>query len=882
MRTSLVPRLVPLAALLASWASPSWAADLGPIDFDFPPPPIEGAADYFTIAENGEARAVIVLPLGAPLEISRAANGLQQYLELVSGARLRIVTEDQQAPAGLAQIHLGETQVALAVPLDLPPVRYGEHQFPNINGYLVRTLDPQTLIIRGATPKATQLGVYGLLRRYVGVRRYWPGDPGSIGDVIPDRPTLRLPQIQWRDWPYFISRIMSGLDERGPRTDASRWSSFAEFWRMNYTIPSNESYYRLLDAANRLDEPDIFPLINGERFIPAVDERGRIAHGWQPCVSNPRVAQIMAQSLIDSFAAEPGRIAMNLAVNDGYGDCTCEACRAMDPPGADPINRIGLCDRYVKLDNAVAELVAERFPDRILAFLAYGSMREPPTTVSLHPMLMPVLCVGGNAFEMWDKWMATGAQHMGIYLYHDDIRFIMPKLDVHQSAKRIAYIVASGRARHFYQEFYGIYPLDGMVGYVENELLWDPRLSVDDILDEYYRLFFRDAAEPMRDFYAALENGYERWLAERGLPHPFGMDASSITDSRSLEQFRVLPEDTLQTALTALDEALAAAQGDELVTERLGVVTLIFDFAVPGARMYWAMDRLREMEVASVADAERVVADARIAIDQGIALADYKFAVMQQPPATDYAAHTESAEVFDDLQQGAPPTEVLRVVAGVMRAAGDAVRAELGADGAAAWWEAQAAADDHEALRKLLSVGRAQSAGVQVANLVADPSFEERGARGAAAAAAADEAPEHESLDGVSFWHSAGTPYRATLTDEDAHTGEWSFTMTHTQRAGVSHSIAVEGGEVLLMSLWAKHNAAAGDYYVQVIPRSDRMLSRAQVPVPEEPDVWHQVEMVVIVPPEARTVGLYLFCERQSPGAQVFVDDFFIGRYPEP
>ena len=506
-------------------------------------------------------------------------------------------------------------------------------------------------------------------------------------------------------------------------------------------------------------------------------------------------------------------------------------------------------------------------------------MREPPTTVSLHPMLMPVLCVGGNAFEMWDTWMATGAQHMGIYLYHDDLRFIMPKLDVHQSARRIAYIVASGRARHFYQEFYGIYPLDGMVGYVENELLWDPRLPVDDILDEYYALFYRDAAEPMRAFYAALEDGYERWLAERGLPHPFGMDASSITDSRSLEQFRVLPEDTLQTALAALDEALAAAQRDELVTQRIGVVKVIFEFAVPGARMYWAMDRLRERDIASVADTERAVADARIAVDQGIALADYKFAVALQPPSTDYAARTDSAEAFDDLQQGAAPAEVLRVVAGAMRAAGDAVRAELGPAGAEAWWDTQAADGDHESLRKLLNVGRAQSAGIEVANLVADPSFEERGAGSAAAAEGVEEAPEHESLDGVSFWHGAGTPYHATLTDADAHTGEWSFTMTDTQRAGVSHSIAVEGGEVLLMSLWVKHNAGAGDYYVQVIPRSDRMLSRAQVPVPEEPDVWHQVEMAVIVPPEARTVGLYLFCERQTPGAQVFVDDYFIGRY---
>ncbi len=868
-----------LAMLLAVVASVAHCADVADLDFNFPPPPVEGEADYFTIAEDGEPRAAIVMPMGPPLEISRAARGLQIYLELVTGATLPMITEDRAPLAGRAGIHVGDTELAMQVPLELPPVRYGQHELPNVNGYLVQTLDPDTLIIRGTTAKATLLGVYGLLRRYVGVRRYWPGDPGSPGDVIPERPTLRLPELQWRDWPYFISRIMSGLDNRGPRTDASRWTSFAEFWRMNYTIPSNESYYKLLDAVNRRDEPAIFPLIGGERYIPPVDDRGRIAHGWQPCVSNPRVAEIMAQTLIDTFTQEPERIAMNLAVNDGLGDCTCEACRAMDPPGADIANRIGLCDRYVKFDNRVAEIVADHFPDRILAFLAYGSMREPPTTVGLHPMLMPVLCSGRNAFEMWDRWMATGAEHMGIYLYHDDVRFIMPKVDIHQSARRIRYIVASGRARHFYQEFYGIYPIDGMVGYVENELLWDPRLDEDEILGEHYRLFFRDAAEPMRRFYDALEDGYEEWLAEKGYPHPHGMDASSIADSRSLEQFRVLPVANAEAALSALDDALAAAQGDELVTERIGLVKLLFDFAVPGARMYWAIDRLREAAIDSADDAEQAVADARSAIANGLDLAAYRYAVMEHSPAVDYARHSDTATIYNDLQEGAVPSQVLTAIGRAMREAGDALREELGAEAADAWWRTRGQDDDHPILRKLLAVGRFQSAGEALENLVADPSFEERGAS-QQPQAEGELAPEHEMRQGVSFWHSAGTATHATLTQEDAHTGEFSFTMTDTQRAGVSHSTAVEGGEVLLMSLWVKHNEAEANYHVDVIPRSDRMLSRASVEVPEEPGVWHEIELVTIVPPESRTVGLYLFAEGQTPGAQVFVDDFFIGRYP--
>ncbi|NLO05710.1 MAG: DUF4838 domain-containing protein [candidate division WS1 bacterium] len=848
------------------------------LDFNFPPPPEEGPADYFTITQDGEARAAIVYPAEYQPEEIRAARSLQQYVELATGATLPLLAEDAAVPEGLARICVGNTTTAPDTSVALPNVAYGEHTFPNINGYLVQTISPDTLIIRGNTPQATMLGAVGFMRRYMGVRRYWPGDPGGVGDVVPQAPTLTVPEVVWQDWPYFISRIMSGLDNRGPQTDASRWSKFQDFWRMNYTIPSNESYYKLLDAANRLDETDLFPLIGGKRFIPSLDERGRVAHGWQPCVSNPRVAEIMAQSVIDAFEADPTRIAMNVAVNDGLGDCTCDACRAMDAPGADIINRIGLCDRYVKLNNKVAEMVAERFPDRILAFLAYGSMRETPQTVSLHPMQLPVLCVWGNAFEMWDKWMATGAEQMGIYLYHDDAWFIMPKLDVHQSAKRLRYIVDSGRARHFYQEFYGIYPLDGMVGYVENELLWDPRIDEDDLLDEHYRLFFRAAEEPMRRFYDALESGYEAWLAEYGFPHPHGMDASSIIDGKNVHQFRVLPPESMAAADEALAHALQAAEGDALVTERVQLVQQIYDFAALGARMYWPMTRLQEAQPASVGDCEAIVEDARAALENGLALSDYKYAVMEHPPISEYTARSASATVYHDLQPGAVPSIVPSAIGGAFGAAGNYLREELGAEAAVAWWRERQAADQPQLLRDLMTVGIFHASGAELVNLVEDASFEERGARAGEAGANGGE-EGHELLQGVTFWKSAGTAAEPALTDQEAHSGSYSFTMKNTQRAGVSHAVAASGGDLLLASLWVKHNGAAATYQVDVLPRGEAMLSRTSVAVPEEPNVWHEVKLVFVAPPGTTRVGLYLFTHNQTPDAQVFVDDFFIGRY---
>jgi len=310
---------------------------------------------------------------------------------------------------------------------------------------------------------------------------------------------------------------MSGIDNRGPSSRLGNEVSFRDFCRMNYSIPCNESYYKLMRAAEHVNEPELFPLINGRRHVPKFESKKPDGAAWQPCVSNPRVAEIMVNSIQEYFRTHPDALTLNLAVNDGYGDCTCASCRAMDAAGADIATRSGLCDRYIKVDNRVAEAVAKEFPDKILAFIAYGSMSQPPTTVEPNPMLMPVLCAGNraNAFQMWDDSCKIGVKRMGICFYHDDCWFIMPKLDVHQSAKRLRYLVGSGLARSFCQEYNGIYPLNGMVGYVEQELIWDPRLDEDKLLDEYYAKFFGPAAGPMKTFYDLLEAAQAWWRAGR-------------------------------------------------------------------------------------------------------------------------------------------------------------------------------------------------------------------------------------------------------------------------------------------------------------------------------------------------------------------------------
>jgi hypothetical protein len=103
---------------------------------------------------------------------------------------------------------------------------------------------------------------------------------------------------------------------------------------MNYTIPSNESYYKWLPLDKYGDaHPEYFPIIGGKRHIPppvASGPKRADPPGLAALRVNPDVAGSWPPRS-SSFPPEPGGLCGQHRVNDGYGDCTCDKCHAMTP-----------------------------------------------------------------------------------------------------------------------------------------------------------------------------------------------------------------------------------------------------------------------------------------------------------------------------------------------------------------------------------------------------------------------------------------------------------------------------------------------------------------------------------------------------------------------
>lgn len=879
-----VPRLFPwVTCLILLLPLPAASADRdfevvspGRLDFNYPPPPTEGPAEYFRIAENGEARCAIVQPADSSPDAKAAVAAFAQYLKLATGARIRVIDDGDDAPQGLASIHVGNTRIGKSAELDLPDLQYGDKRVPNVRGFLVKTLNPQTLVIRGRNDTATEHGLVGFLKRYVGVRQYWPGEPDGPGDVIPKRPTLAIPQVEWRDWPYCISFQMS-MKPFGPNRPQ------LDFYRRHATLPPGENYDDWLPPSQYAEKhPEYYALVNGERLKPT-DSDG--AKGWQPCVSNPEVQQRMGETVLQYFREHPEALGINFSINDGGGDCTCEKCRALDAPDTDYSRGLGMSDRYVFLSNRVCEIVSREFPDKWIVYLAYASAARAPTTVKPHSMLLPVLTTP-NAFDRWDEWMKAGADHLGHYAHHNDMIAILPKMDVYQHARRIRYAVGSGNARTFYMEAHTQWPYADVVPHVTSELLWDPRQDVDALLDEYFRNFYGPSAEPMRDFYGVLRDGYERWLSTAGTPHWFGRDVSSYHENKVLEQYRVLSPDEADRAAALLQKAAQRARDGAAVRQRIEIISATFALQKWALERGWAGLRLRDEKPRSVEDARRVIEDARLVYDHSLLLQRHIADVLEKPPLDQWRMFRRYAKPLKRYQQmktGQPGPEVRSTISNGLFAAEEFLRSELGGEQAAAWWGELKEEEDVPTLAAAFAAAQERALAPKAENLVSDPGFEE-----AAKSLAANQPgktkdvvldPEQVREVGVHLTFPDRTPYRCVLTSDEVHSGDCALLLEHCARARLTRHVSAEPGKRYRVGVWFRHNEGAARRYTFAVDarlEGTEYRNLSTLHIPDQPGQWRQYVAEVVAPPEATTIFLRLYAENQAADARCWIDDVFI------
>jgi hypothetical protein len=164
---------------------------------------------------------------------------------------------------------------------------------------------------------------------------------------------------------------------------------------------------------------------------------------------------------------------------------------------------------------------------------------------------------------------------------------------------------------------------------------------------------------------------------------------------------------------------------------------------------------------------------------------------------------------------------------------------------------------------------------------VKDASFELRG-EGKSPRTGKPAGPDFEDLHGVFAWHRKGTPFDVSLAKGEAHTGMYSVLMNECGKAVVSESAATPNGGQFHLEVWLKHTDPFALYQVQITPTGAQgKTAPTLMNVPVHPDAWQKFELEYLAPPGTHTISLQVIANGQAPGAKLWIDDYFIGRYAD-
>lgn len=551
-------------------------------------------AAQFTVVD-GDTRAVIVHARGADGETVKAYNDLRAFVEKSTGAELAVVSEDDYRPEMGSPIYVG---MCGPTKRELGIERYGMDR----DAYAV-IVHEDAVMLAGARPWSDYWAVCQFLEDHLEVR--WL-IPGPLGEDVPAHDAVRVAPMREIYSPALLSRLWSGAHHGGD------WNLRQRIYR-RYHFHHNLN--RIFPPELFDEHPEYFPLHGELRYRPGEND-----HSWQPCMSDPGGIQHAADAAREYFRNNPMAESFSYGINDGHGYCDCEDCLQIHRPLPEWHGFSGERSiQYYTWLNAIADNLEEDYPDRMLGCLAYSAVILPPEGMKLHPNIIPYLT--SNRADYWDRgfraqdmemlrrWSRVTEQ-MGIYDYAYGMGFAIPRIYNHLFQDAIRDAVAQG-VKGFYAEVYPNWGLDGHKLYVMARILWDPEIDVDALTEEWNERMFREAAEPMKRYFALCERVWRE--------NNFGQGHWAYRLAADPQQFRIFPPETLREANSYLREAQRMAE-DEIVRERIAFFSNTFDVTRLLAGNYWATSEIEGLLAAGVpmeeiAEAMRSAASRMSAID---------------------------------------------------------------------------------------------------------------------------------------------------------------------------------------------------------------------------------------------------------------------------
>lgn len=523
LRAGLTPRLIARLALAAMICLPALA-----------PCRAAGAAGI-TLAENGKSDYVVVLGASPTPAEKFAAETMAKYLKRVTGAEFPLVGEDTTATK---TISIGNTRFAAETGI----TGLGDEEW-------VQRTAGDRLVIAGGTPRATAYGVFDFLERYAGVCQL-----AVDTEIVPSHPTLRVPPLDKRAKPAFLSRcVYDPAGSRGLSTPKPEDTLFF-IWNMENARVADAVPFK--EFRDRQIPPHVHTFgkffITSKEFAAAhpeyfsmdekgqrmTDDKGTPGSNNQLCPTNPDVRRITLERALRFIADEraaaakagvPAAKIIEISQNDCTAHlCLCGPCKAIsDREGSES----GLLLDFI---NEIARGIAKEYPDMLVQTYAYNFTLLPPKHIRPEPNVLIKWCdnYGRSEFghaltdpenahmrkgledwsaitrqlAIWDYGKRNVLHAPGFYAPQVNISTIQPDLAFMRDQHVVAYANETegyAPSDHPYgDDFHSFHTLQAWLDY---KMLQDPDQPVEPLLDTYFAGYYGAAAGPMRDLLRYME-----------------------------------------------------------------------------------------------------------------------------------------------------------------------------------------------------------------------------------------------------------------------------------------------------------------------------------------------------------------------------------------
>jgi hypothetical protein len=467
-------------------------------------------AQEFVLVKKGRPASRIIISKNATGIEKKAADVLQDYIHRISGARVRIKS-DKKKPAK-TEILIGNVNRP-----ELKNIRFDKLEK---DGFIIRNTG-RKLIIAGGTEKGVLYGVYTLLEKYLGCRKY-----SSENAYVPNLKSIVLNSIEDMQVPCFTFREVyyrdvydeeymnwHKLDCHGEIGTSREWG----FWC--------HSFSRILSPDEYGDShPEYFSFYNGKRHP-----------GSQLCLTNPDVLKIVCKNLKSEIEKNTEPLYWSVSQNDNTKYCRCPDCMKLDEQAG---SSMGTLLPFINK-------VAEQFPDKIISTLAYQYTRKPPENIVPAKNVNIMLCniesprhipleksdtafckelIGWgnltNNIILWDYVI----QFSNLLAPFPNLRTLQPNIQYFRKNRVTAVFEQANR------ETGGEFA--ELRAYLLAKLLWNPDLNFDAEIDDFLSGYYGDASEMIKEYINLLHDKMEQSGAQLTIfGNPVQAKESFLSDS---------------------------------------------------------------------------------------------------------------------------------------------------------------------------------------------------------------------------------------------------------------------------------------------------------------------------------------------------------------